>query len=161
VIYSDTNDPEARRAFAELRRQNDPTPPPIVTAPPAVNDPPDPAAADAERRETQDQDEVASRLVAGPDGILRFADSPYAISDAPSPGAPQAAPQAIGGNYVASYDVETGKWDVVNLATGLPVQTGLTEQQAILDAQNLSVGDPGYGNKPPAFTGVAYYDNGF
>ena len=53
--------------------------------------------------------------------------------------------QDIGGNFTEVYDVETGKFDVVNLDTGDVVDSGLTEQEAILRAQERSVGDPGYG----------------
>jgi hypothetical protein len=69
-------------------------------------------------------------------------------------------PATVGGDYTAVYNSETGKWDVYNLASpDVPVVTGLTEQQAILEAQNLSIGDPGYGIKATN-NGVAYDDDG-
>lgn len=142
------------------------TPPPIVTNPPAVTDPPDPAAAGAENQEIGVSNVARNQFVYGPDGELLPANTPYAISlaqqEADRVAVPQnVAPQAVGGDYVASYDVETGKWDVVDLATGLPVKTGLSEQAAILDAQNLSVGDPGYGGLAARNFGVAYDEDGF
>jgi len=140
-------------------------PPPIVVSPPAVNDPPDPAAADAERREAQDEDGAGNRVAVGLDGQPSPAPNPYPVNvqQAQALASPpqNVAPAPVGGNYAAAYDPATGKWDVVNLADGQIVQSGLTQQQATLDAQNLSVGDPAYGNKPPAFTGVAYDEDGF
>jgi hypothetical protein len=139
------------------------TPPPIVRTPPVVTDPPDPTVASVQFDEAGV--DTANQFVYGPDGLLRPATNPYVINQgntqvvAPVP--QNTFPQTVGGDFVASYDPETGKWDVVNLATGLPVQTGLTEQQAILDAQNLSVGDPGYGGLAARNFGVAYDDNGF
>ena len=56
-----------------------------------------------------------------------------------------AAPIDLGGNFTEVYDVETGKFNVVNLDTGAVVDEGLSEQEAILRAQERSVGDPGYG----------------
>jgi hypothetical protein len=139
------------------------TPPPIVRNPSVVTDPPDPAAAGPERADINATN-VPNQFVYGPDGILRPATDPYVINQNNQVTAPvpqNTFPQTVGGDFVASYDVESGKWDVVNLATGLPVQTGLTEQQATIDAQNLSVGDPGYGGLAARNFGVAYDDDGF
>lgn len=41
--------------------------------------------------------------------------------------------------YTAAYDPETGTWSVFNNSTGVTTQTGLTEQQAILAAQDLNI----------------------
>lgn len=185
VIYNTTDDPESQRVLAELRASRVP-PPPLITAPPAqpvaplsqitqvelppplivkpvvVTDPPDPAAAPPESAistvpvsQIQTQSRVA---VVTPDpydlaGIINT--TPVATSSIQTRAAP------VGGDYVASYDVETGKFDVVDLATGLPIKRGLTEQAAILDAQNLSVGDPGYGGLAARNFGVAYDEDGF
>jgi hypothetical protein len=139
------------------------TPPPIVRTPVAVTDPPDPAAAGPERTEIGVTN-VANQFVFAPNGELLPADNPYVIDQANNqvvaPVPQNTFPQTVGGDFVPSYDPETGKWDVVNLATGLPVQTGLTEQQATIDAQNLSVGDPGYGGLAARNFGVAYDDEG-
>lgn len=138
------------------------TPPPIVRSPAAISDPPDPAAAGPERTEIP-ASTVANQFVYGPNDELLPANTPYETSvDSNQRSVPQNTfPQTVGGDFVASYDPETGKWDVVNLATGLPVQTGLTEQQATIDAQNLSVGDPGYGGLAARNFGVAYDEDGF
>jgi hypothetical protein len=56
--------------------------------------------------------------------------------------------QDIGGNFTEVYNVETGRFDVVNIDNGDIVDTGLTQQEAILRAQERSVGDPGYGLQP-------------
>jgi hypothetical protein len=140
------------------------TPPPIVRTPVAVTDPPDPQAAGPERTEIGATN-VANQFVFGPDGELLPADNPYVINQAnnqvTAPVPQNTFPQTVGGDFVASYDVESGKFDVVNLATGLPVKRGLTEQAAILDAENLSVGDPGYGGLAARNFGVAYDDEGF
>ena len=55
------------------------------------------------------------------------------------PGATTAAPEPIP-NYTTSFNPETGNYDVYNLDTGQTVRTGLSEQQAILEAQDLSTG---------------------
>ena len=141
---------------------------PLAVAPPAVADPPDPAAAGAEAREGERFDR-ANDFVYGPNGELLPADNPYSQSlaqrreaDAVSVAQTAVAPQPVGGNFTQVYNPETGKWDVYNLDNpDVPVKTGLSEQAAILDAQNLSVGDPGYGGLAARNFGVAYDDNGF
>lgn len=144
-----------------------PPPPPLTVKPVTVTDPPDPAAAGAEKSETVPAAQIQNRFVYNEQGELVPADSPYAIqileqqNRSVNIGPPTATAQPVGGNFVASYDVETGKYDVVDLSTGLPVKRGLTEQAAILDAENLSVGDPGYGGLAARNFGVAYDDNGF
>lgn len=50
---------------------------------------------------------------------------------------PAAAPVS---NYTSTYNPETGLYDVYNLDTGMPVKTGLTEQQATIDTQDLNTG---------------------
>jgi len=45
--------------------------------------------------------------------------------------------------YTTAFDPETGAYAVVNLETGLPVATGLTEQQALLQAQEQTFIDAG------------------
>lgn len=55
-------------------------------------------------------------------------------------------PMPLGGDYTEVYNPETSKWDVYDLANpDIPVATGLTQQEAILQAEERSVGDPGYG----------------
>jgi len=74
--------------------------------------------------------------------------------------------------YITSFDPETGAYAVVNQETGVPVATGLTEQQALLQAQEQTFIDAG--EVPPAPTdtsirlnagpgvgiGIAYDDEG-
>jgi hypothetical protein len=145
-----------------------PPPPPLTAKPVAVTDPPDPAAAGAQSAQVTADSQIQNRFVYNDQGELVPADSPYAIQLSreqeqrivtPPVTVTSAAP--VGGDYVASYDVETGKFDVVDLATGRVIRSGLTEQAAILDAQNLSVGDPGYGGLAARNFGVAYDDDGF
>jgi hypothetical protein len=50
---------------------------------------------------------------------------------------------STGGDFTEFYNSETGLYDVFDNATGQTVQTGLSEQAAILAAQNLSIGNPG------------------
>lgn len=50
------------------------------------------------------------------------------------------SPQPVGGDTTVVFNEETGLFDVVDLDSGATVATGLTEQQAILAAQNASVG---------------------
>lgn len=52
--------------------------------------------------------------------------------------------------YITSFDPETQTYAVVNEQTGLPVATGLTEQQAILTAQDQTFIDAG--DVPPGET---------
>jgi len=54
------------------------------------------------------------------------------------------APLAVGGNFTEVFDVETGLYNVENLDTGEIIATGLTEQQAIIAAQEASVGGTGF-----------------
>jgi len=65
-------------------------------------------------------------------------------------------PPPVGGNFSAVYNVETGKFDVVDLDTGETIASDLTEQEAILAAQDASVGGTGY---PPG-TGADTADPG-
>lgn len=142
-------------------------PPLLVVKPVTVTDPPDPAAAGAENAERTPAAQIQNQFVYDANGELVPADSPYALqileqqNRSVNLGPPTATAQPVGGNFVASYDVETGKFDVVDLSTGLTVKRGLTEQAAILDAENLSVGDPGYGGLAARNFGVAYDDDGF
>lgn len=53
-----------------------------------------------------------------------------------------AAVTAPADNFTEVFDPETGTWSVVNLRTGQTVSSGLTQQQATLAAQNLSIGEP-------------------
>ena len=144
-----------------------PPPPPLTVKPVTVTDPPDPAAAGAEKSETVPAAQIQNQFVYDANGELVPADSPYALqileqqNRSVNLGPPTATAQPVGGDFVASYDVETGKFDVVDLSTGLTVKRGLTEQAAILDAENLSVGDPGYGGLAARNFGVAYDDDGF
>jgi len=48
-----------------------------------------------------------------------------------------------GGNFTEFYNSETGLYDVFDNDTGTTVQTGLSEQAAILAAQDLSIGNAG------------------
>lgn len=139
------------------------TPPPIVVSPSTVTDPPDPAASESRNLENAEVGAITNQFVYGPNDELLPADTPYNVAVDPNQQlTPQNSfPQSVGGDFVASYNPETGKWDVVNLADGLPVVSGLTEQQATIDAENLSVGDPGYGGLGARNFGVAYDEDGF
>jgi hypothetical protein len=48
---------------------------------------------------------------------------------------------STGGNFTEFYNSETGLYDVFDNDTGTTVQTGLSEQAAILAAQDLSIGN--------------------
>ena len=167
VIYNTTDDPESQKVFAELRANQVP-PPPLTVKPVVVTDPPDPAAAGAQSNRVTADSQIQNRFVYTDQGELLPADSPYAIQLAReqeqrivTPPVPVTSAAPVGGDYVASYNVETGKFDVVDLTTGQTIRSGLTEQAATLDAQNLSVGDPGYGGLAARNFGVAYDDDGF
>ena len=76
-------------------------------------------------------------------------DAPAAAAVPPPPPPPperKSAAAPVGGNFTESFNPETGTYDVVNIDNGAVVATGLTEQQATLEAQNASVGDPSYGS---------------
>jgi len=63
------------------------------------------------------------------------------------------APTALGGDFVAAFDPETGTWGVFDNETGVFVETGLTEQEATLKAQEYSIGDPNFAGNADAFGG--------
>lgn len=69
-------------------------------------------------------------------------------------------PVDIGGDFVARSNLDgtgpgdAGTWYVENAATGEIVAVNLTQQEAILQAEERSVGDPGYG-LPPGVAGPA------
>jgi hypothetical protein len=50
---------------------------------------------------------------------------------------------STGGDFVEFYNSETGLYDIFDNDTGQTVQTGLSQQEAILAAQDLSIGNPG------------------
>lgn len=50
---------------------------------------------------------------------------------------------STGGNFTEFYNSETGLFDIFDNDTGTTVQTGLSEQAAILAAQDLSIGTAG------------------
>lgn len=50
----------------------------------------------------------------------------------------------VGGNYTEVYNPETGNYDVVDLDNGDIVAEGLSQQEAMIQAQDLSFGDPAY-----------------
>jgi hypothetical protein len=60
-----------------------------------------------------------------------------------APSASQIDRSAANVGYTTSYDPETGSYAVVNQDTGQPVATGLTEQQAMLQAQEQTFIDAG------------------
>jgi hypothetical protein len=62
-------------------------------------------------------------------------------------------PTALGGDYSAQFDPETQTWGVYDNDTGEFIQTGLTEQQATLDAEEYSVGDPNFAGNADAAGG--------
>jgi len=74
--------------------------------------------------------------------------------------------------YITAFDPETQTYAVVNEQTGLPVTTGLTEQQALLQAQEQTFIDAGevpptptdtaikINAGPGVATGIAYDDEG-
>ena len=66
-------------------------------------------------------------------------------AEAPPRSAISRTPASTGGNFTESFDPNTGTWEVVNLDNGEVVATGLSQQQATVEAQNASVGDPSYG----------------
>ena len=63
------------------------------------------------------------------------------VDSAPSASAIDRSAGPVG--YTTAFDPETGGFSVVNLETGLPVATGLTEQQALLQAQEQTFIDAG------------------
>lgn len=65
-----------------------------------------------------------------------------------APGVSQIERSAGPVGYTTAYDVESNTYSVVNLATGLPVTTGLTEQQAQLQAQEQGFYDEGIPVQP-------------
>lgn len=62
-------------------------------------------------------------------------------------------PTPVGGNFSSVFDPETGTFSVVDLDTGDVVETGLSQQQASIAAQDLSLGDPQFPNDTDALAG--------
>lgn len=103
----------------------------------------------AQPQQSADEDPQAGGFVFDDNGDLIPADSAQAESVlAEQNRVENFSPEPTGGNFVETYNVETGLFDVVDLDTGEAVATGLTEQQAILQAENRSVGDPSYVGSP-------------
>ena len=130
-----------------------------------TNNPPDPqapaAAASAvalpQPQTSAAADPQAGGFVYDANGELIPADSEQAISQrAAEDRVEYTAPPAVGGNFTEIYDPETGRWNVENLDTGEIIATGLTQQEAIIAAQDASVGGTGY---PPG-TGADTADPG-
>lgn len=129
---------------------------PIQVGPQAQGNPPDPNVDGAPAGDVVPAGSIVRPPAVAPSGTLP--EGP----PAPSVASVQISAQPVGGNYTQVYNPETGRWDVYNLDNpDVPVKTGLSEQAAILDAQNLSVGDPGYGGLAARNFGVAYDDSGF
>jgi len=104
-----------------------------------------------------DADPQANGFVFNEDGELVPADSAQAEAIRAAQDRPTALePAPVGGNFTEVYNVETGKFDVVNLDTGEVIASGLTEQEAIIAAQDASTGGTGY---PPG-TGADTADPG-
>jgi hypothetical protein len=90
---------------------------------------------------------VGNDFVFDDDGNLIPADSVDAqdiVADQSRVENSAAAP--VGGTFVEVFDEDSGTWGVVDADTGETVASGLTEQQAILEAENRSAGDPSYGS---------------
>jgi hypothetical protein len=123
------------------------------------------------------------RRLSGPVNTLVNPQASTALISEP-PGTPQETPTAVSSDlitvptldtinesnidrsasnvgYITSFDPETQTYAVVNEQTGLPVATGLTEQQAILTAQDQTFIDAG--DVPPGETvtgGIANINRG-
>jgi len=102
-------------------------------------------------------DPQAGGFVFGPDGELIPADSAEAqIILAQEQRVTNTAPEAVGGNFVARSNQDgtgpgdVGTWYVENADTGEIVAVNLTQQEAILQAEEFSVGDPQYLQSPEA-----------
>ena len=92
------------------------------------------------------------------------------IDSAPSASAIDRSAGDVG--YTTLFNSTTGTYDVVNAETGVPVATGLTEQQALLQAQEQTFIDAGEVPSTPTDTsiklnagpgvasGIAYDDEG-
>ena len=68
-----------------------------------------------------------------------------------------------GNNFIEFFNPETGQWDVFNTASGETVSSGLSQQEAILAAQDLSITDGETLNvtpSPQTPQGVAFDDDG-
>jgi hypothetical protein len=132
---------------------------------PTTSNPPDPQVSSVSQptvavpqaQTSAAADPQSGNFVFGPDGELIPADSAEALDQrAAEDRVEYTAPPTVGGNFTEVFDPETGLWNVENLDTGEVIETGLTQQQAILAAQDASVGGTGY---PPG-TGADTADPG-
>ena len=125
------------------------------TAPVAVSNPPNPqvppatpGAADVgevpvsaidRSPETPANDPQANTFVFDDNGELIPADSAQALDIiAQQTRVQNAVPGPVAGNFTISYNSESGLYDVVNLDNGDVVASNLTEQQAVLFAQDAN-----------------------
>lgn len=131
---------------------------PAPSAPPQ-NNPPNPqveSAADTAElpapQQTPTQDPQANQFVFDENGELIPSDSVQGIEIIERERRIEnELARDVGGNFAAVDNTDgtgpgdQGTWYIVNEDTGEIVAVNLTEQEAILQAQELSVGDPGYG----------------
>lgn len=93
-----------------------------------------------------------------PELIDQDADPLIAQPEADPTGGFFGEPTPVGGNFTAAYDPETGTYSVVDLDTGETVETGLSQQQATLAAEEFSLGDPQFPNETDALGAAADSD---
>lgn len=108
--------------------------------------------------DTTSTDVVLVDLIDGPSLVDQDIDSTAFDQPLPPQGGFFGEPLPIGGNFTASYDPETGTYSVVDLDTGETVETGLSQQQATLAAQEFSLGDPQFPNETDALGAAADSD---
>ena len=135
-----------------------PPPPPLKIQPQEQGNPPDPTvrALPSAPPLAQIQREPNNQFIFSPDGELLPADSLPAqeiqaeLQEQQERRERIAVTQAndIGGDFIAQQSPE-GDWEVYDLSNpDVPVIRGLTEQEARLQAEERSLGDPGYGLPP-------------
>lgn len=64
---------------------------------------------------------------------------PGFVNSLSDPGTTTGLPAGVSSQYTSTYNPDTGKWDVFNNVSSTTVQSGLTEQEAILAEQDLNI----------------------
>ena len=97
---------------------------------------------------------AATRTLAGTVTVFGADGQPVTVQPQTTLSATQIDRSASNVGYITAFDPETQTYAVVNEQTGLPVTTGLTEQQALLQAQEQTFIDAGEVPPTPADTSI-------
>lgn len=93
--------------------------------------------AEATANNAQNQESLNSIAGLATSNRQIIAQTDASVTNRPQDVVPEASSQVS--QFTSAYDPETGQWSVFDNTTGATVQSGLTEQQAILAEQDLNI----------------------